>query len=139
MKKIILLLFLFVSAAGVSLAQEEGGGREGGGKLKAYQIAFLTKKLNLSPEEAQRFWPVFNKYEDEIRISRIQNKQATEVERQEKELNINKKYFDEFARVLNKDRADRVFKADREFRDVVRKELMERRQLRQQNNRPFKQ
>ena len=118
-------------------AQEGGGDHQrDGGKLKAYQIAFLTRKLNLTPEEAQRFWPVFNKYEDEIRITRIQNKQAPEVELEEKMLNIRKKYYDEFSRVLNKERADRVFKADREFKDVVRRELMERRQLRQQNKRP---
>ena len=73
-----------------------------GGKLKAYQIAFLTKKLNLTPEEAQRFWPVFNKYEDEIRTTRQQNKQSTEVELEEKVVNIRKKYFEEFSKVLNR-------------------------------------
>src|SRR5215216_3024710 len=128
MKKIILLILMFVWSAGIALAQE-GEAHPDGGKLKAYQIAFLTKKLNLTPEEAQRFWPVFNKYEDEIRITRIQNKQATEVEQEEKVVNISKRYFDEFSRVLNRDKADRVFKADKEFRDVVRRELMERRQL----------
>ena len=66
----------------------------------------------------------------------MQNKQAPEVELEEKMLNIRKKYYDEFSRVLNKERADRVFKAEKEFKDVVRKELMERRQLRQQNKRP---
>lgn len=121
------------------LAQEENSSQQDGGKLKAYQIAFLTKKLNLTPDEAQRFWPVFNQYEQEIRTTRIQNKQSSEVELEEKVLNVRKKYFDEFARVLNRDRADRVFKADKEFKDVVRKELMERRQLRQENKRPFRQ
>jgi len=138
MKRALLIVSMFVWSAGVVFAQE-GEQQRDGGKLKAYQIAFLTKKLDLSPEEAQRFWPVFNKYEDEIRITRIQNKQSTEVELEEKMLNVRKKYFDEFARVLNRERADRVFKADKEFKDVVRKELMERRQLRQQNKRPFKQ
>jgi hypothetical protein len=138
MKRIVLILLMFALSAGFVFAQEGDQGHEGG-KLKAYQIAFLTKKLNLTPEEAQRFWPVFNKYEDEIRTTRLTNKQSTEVELEEKMLNIRKKYFDEFSRVLNRERADRVFKADKEFKDVVRKELMERRQLRQQNKRPFKQ
>lgn len=129
---------MFVWSAGLALAQE-GEAPHNGGKLKAYQIAFLTKKLNLTPEEAQRFWPVFNKYEDEIRTTRQQNKQATEVELEEKVVNIRKKYFEEFSKVLNRERADRVFKADKEFKDGVRKELMERRQLRQQNKRPFRQ
>jgi hypothetical protein len=136
MKNFLLILVMVVCSVSISLAQE---GETPGGKLQAYQIAFLTKKLNLTPEEAQRFWPVFNKYQDEIRTSRIQNRQATEVEKEEKEVNIRKKYFDEFSKVLNREKADRVFKADKEFRDVVRKELMERRQLRQQGKRPIRQ
>jgi hypothetical protein len=138
MKRIILLISMFVWSAGLVLAQEEEAPHNGG-KLKAYQIAFLTKKLNLTPEEAQRFWPVFNQYENEIRTTRLQNKQATEVELEEKVVNIRKKYFEEFSKVLNRERADRVFKADKEFKDGVRRELMERRQLRQQNKRPFRQ
>jgi len=129
---------MFAWTAGVSLAQDNE--KADGGKLKAYQIAFFTNKLKLTPEEAQRFWPIFNKYEDEIRINRIQNKQATQIELEEKEIQIRKRYFEQFSQVLNKDRADRVFKCDREFKDVVRRELMERRQLRQQNNkRPIRQ
>lgn len=123
---------------GISMAQENND-KADGGKLKAYQIAFFTNKLKLTPEEAQRFWPIFNKYEDEIRTNRIQNRQATEIEREEKEIQIRKKYFEQFSQVLNKERADRVFKCDREFKDVVRRELMERRQLRQNNKRPIRQ
>jgi Spy/CpxP family protein refolding chaperone len=136
MKKLIVSILIFIFSAGMVMSQE--GDKQGdGGKLKAYQIAFLTKKLNLTPDEAQRFWPVFNKYEDEIRTTRQQNRQAPEVEVEEKMLNIRKKYYDEFTRVLNKERADKVFKADREFKDGVRRELMERRQLRQ-NKRPIR-
>ena len=34
-------------------------------EIKAQKSAYLTARLNLSPEEAQRFWPVYNKYDDE--------------------------------------------------------------------------
>lgn len=30
--------------------------------MKAQKIAFFTEKLNLTPEEAQQFWPVYNEY-----------------------------------------------------------------------------
>jgi hypothetical protein len=30
--------------------------------VKVQKIAFFTEKLNLSPEEAQKFWPVYNDY-----------------------------------------------------------------------------
>ena len=105
---------------------------EGAGRLKALQIAYLTNKLNLKPEEAQRFWPVFNQYQDEIRKVRIEGKNLPEVDKEQKIVDIRKKYFEEFTKVLNKDRADRVFKADNEFRDVIRKEIQERRQMKQE-------
>ena len=32
-------------------------------KIKSYKIAFITERLNLSPKEAQEFWPIYNEYE----------------------------------------------------------------------------
>ena len=34
-------------------------------KMKAAKVAFLTSEMDLSPEEAQKFWPVYNKAEAE--------------------------------------------------------------------------
>lgn len=32
-------------------------------KIKSLKVAFLTERLELSPKEAQDFWPVYNEYE----------------------------------------------------------------------------
>ena len=32
-------------------------------KFSAYKIGFFTKKMNLTSEEAERFWPVYNDYQ----------------------------------------------------------------------------
>jgi hypothetical protein len=32
-------------------------------KLNNYKIGFFTKRLNLSSEEAEKFWPVYNEYQ----------------------------------------------------------------------------
>jgi hypothetical protein len=34
-------------------------------KLNAYKIGFFTKKLDLSSKEAEKFWPVYNEYQDQ--------------------------------------------------------------------------
>jgi hypothetical protein len=39
-------------------------------KVETFKIAFITKALNLTPEEAQKFWPVFNEYENKKADSR---------------------------------------------------------------------
>lgn len=50
----IMILWPFVSA----LAQNPN--RE---RLEAYRIGFFTKKLNLTAEEAEKFWPAYNEYQ----------------------------------------------------------------------------
>jgi len=132
MKNLLIILLMSIRFSFSGFSQEGEKPQADGGKIKAYQIAYLTDKLKLKPEEAQRFWPVFNQYQDEIRKVRIEGKNLPEVDREQKIVDIRKKYFEEFTKVLNKDRADRVFKADNEFRDLIRKEIQERRQLKQE-------
>ncbi len=33
-------------------------------QVKALKVAFITTELNLTPEEAAKFWPLFNAFED---------------------------------------------------------------------------
>lgn len=35
-------------------------------QIKAQKVAFITEKLNLTVEEAQKFWPVYNKYSESL-------------------------------------------------------------------------
>lgn len=33
-------------------------------KIKAYKVSFLTTELELTPTEAEKFWPVYNAFDD---------------------------------------------------------------------------
>jgi Spy/CpxP family protein refolding chaperone len=75
--KIITLLFFFISLA--SFAQQ-GKIRERmqqkKEQVKSMKIAFITSELNLTPDEAAKFWPLFNEFEEkqrEIRQEKIKN------------------------------------------------------------------
>lgn len=72
MKHLILLLIAIVSL-NVSHSQNDKM-RE---RIKAQKIAFITAQLELSTEEAQAFWPVFNAYEADTES--IKNKQLRPV------------------------------------------------------------
>ncbi|PZX52430.1 hypothetical protein LV84_03436 [Algoriphagus ratkowskyi] len=63
MKKYTLIVLLFFMAAGTTLAQRTDNGydRE---KLEAARVAFITTRLDLKPEQAQKFWPIFNVFND---------------------------------------------------------------------------
>ena len=41
-------------------------------KVKSEKIAFLTMELNITPEEAQTFWPVYNQVEQELDQARFE-------------------------------------------------------------------
>lgn len=60
MKKYILLLLLAIFAFGQGTAQKKSK-RD---YIKSLKIAFLTENLDLTTEEAQKFWPVYNNYEE---------------------------------------------------------------------------
>jgi len=58
-KNILLLLFITFIYSLPSQAQIRKGSYE---KIRAYKIAYLTDKLNLTEIEAQKFWPFYNKH-----------------------------------------------------------------------------
>jgi len=41
-------------------------------KLNNYKIGFFTKKLNLTSEEAEKFWPIYNDYQSQRNIIQIE-------------------------------------------------------------------
>lgn len=57
---IITILFLALTLNSFSQPRERG---ERGERIKALKIAFITERLNLTAEEAQIFWPVYNAFE----------------------------------------------------------------------------
>ena len=67
----------------VALAQpRDNGAKPKQEKIEELKIAFITKELNLSPQEAQKFWPVYNemggKLKAEKKKQRVINKELRE-------------------------------------------------------------
>jgi hypothetical protein len=130
-KHLLTILFLICTLS--LFSQQNNPDETDGSRIEALKIAYITKKLNLSPDEAQRFWPIYNNYANEMReVRREQRKNNTsELETEEKYLRIRKKYNTEFSRALNPDKVNTFFRSEKDFGNFVQKELSERRQLRQ--------
>ncbi len=125
MKRVLLLISFTVSFL-LGVAQN-------GERLEALKIAYITKRLDLSPEEAQKFWPIYNQYAEELKQARkeaIRNNKS-EIELDESLLNIRKKYSVQFGQAISPQKIDIFFKSEKEFGAFVQKE-MERRQLKNQ-------
>ncbi len=65
MKKTILIVFIFTLASSALVAQKMN--RQ---KVQLLKTSFITDAINLTPDEAEKFWPVYNLYSDEMRTLR---------------------------------------------------------------------
>ena len=95
-------------------------------KIQAMELAFITKELNLNPQEAQRFWPIFNQYRNDIKQAAQAKDYKDNLDRQQKMLDVRKKYRDDFEKVVSHERASKVFGAEDEFKSLVRREFQKR-------------
>lgn len=76
MKKILLMIVAVLAFVTVSAQPPQGGpqGGQRGGDRNARMIEMLQKQLNMSPEQAKKFAPVYQGYQREIRAVRKDTK-----------------------------------------------------------------
>jgi len=61
LKKLLPILFLFLSFTFYAQSDKSKDKKE---QIKAMKIAFLTTELNLTTSEAEKFWPLYNTFDD---------------------------------------------------------------------------
>ena len=121
-------------------------------EIKAQKVAYLTQKMDLTPEESQKFWPVYNQYDKELEALRKERREAhkamkdktdmseaeaskaidDELAAQQKELDLRKKYATEFKKNVGAQKTMKLFRAERDFN----RELLGRLRDRQQEGKP---
>jgi hypothetical protein len=67
MKKLVIFLFIMLMFPLVRSSAQNTNLE----KLNNYKIGFFTKKLNLTSEEAEKFWPVYNDYQSQRNLIQI--------------------------------------------------------------------
>ena len=124
MKNYLLLLILFLGSTTMSYAQ----GSPQNERIQALKIAFITQRLQLTAAEAEKFWPIYREYDNEVKILQVNQKGHDVLETEEKLLNIRKKYKPGFEKVLGAERMNNVFNAEQDFRRVLIKRLKNKKQ-----------
>lgn len=139
---------LLVAASGLSAQDDDmlGIAEDRLQEIKAQKTAFLTQRLDLSPEEAQRFWPVYNQFDKELDAERKEVRderkdakkdgELTEAEAsaaidkelasRQKELDLRKKYAAEFKKTIGALKTMKLGKAERDFRRELIKRVRDR-------------
>jgi hypothetical protein len=109
-------------------------------EIEAQKVAFITTQLNLTTEEAQAFWPVYNEFADSIVVIHKQKKDNNkeyikniddlsdgEIERIvnsnfdliQKELDIKKRYHLKFKKTLSIKKTAQLYHAEKEFKRTL--------------------
>lgn len=115
-------------------------------QIKSMKIAFITQELELTPDEATKFWPLFNDFETkqkEIRQDKskelrdkidggISEKEATtllnQMESSEDELhNLRKKFIASLKNVLPATKILKLKRAEEKFNRRLIKEIRDKR------------
>ena len=126
MKKYLLILTLLLGSFSMAFAQEtqppDDMARQE--KIKALYVAYVTQQLQLSPEEAQKFWPVHTQFETDLKAVK---KDLPELTKEQARLDIKKKYQDNFVKILGSNRCERFFKMNDEFKRKLRDRLQNQR------------
>ena len=130
MKKIYFILS-FLTLTLMASAQDDIQPTKKQQDIEALRVAFISRELELTPEEAQKFWPLYNQYTRELNNT-VRDDQDV-LDRDEKVLNLRKRYKDQFVKVLGTERMNRLFGAEGRFRKVLIKAIQARRQNRLMN------
>jgi hypothetical protein len=122
---LVILCWLTLPASSQGQPQQPSAG-----VLETMKIGFITNRLNLTPDEAQRFWPIYRLYTAEVRQAyAVYRNDHNELGLEEALLNIKKKYSVEFVKAISPGKINEFWHVERDFNEFVRKEMIRRQQM----------
>lgn len=151
MKKfgLAMMLLLMMGAA----AAQPGGGQAAARQeqMKAAKIGFLTRELNLSEEEAQKFWPVYNKFDnereahrrkmmalrleaneggDQLTVKEAEAAVEQYLQLRQEEVDMERRFYQSVKKVLPSEKVALLFQAEKRFQRELLRNLQQRREER---------
>jgi hypothetical protein len=137
-------LFLLTCLVALNIATAQTPKEQKIERIKALKVAYITSQLNLDADQAKKFWPVYNKLEQEKRqlrksfVNKYKNDNPTatpqtardyidaNLEYQEQELELKKKYKDELLKTITAEQLVKLYQSEKGFRQMLLKELCNR-------------
>lgn len=143
MKRLIVLTALLMTC---NWLQAQNSKTERKGRIEAQRSAYITARIGLSQESSQSFWPVYNKYRTELESNRESSPKLggkrqliddkTDIELKEfmdrrfkmveEQLRIQKRYHQEFLKILSVRQLAKFYQAEEEFKKEIIKEIKRR-------------
>lgn len=121
-----LLTFALIVLFGLQVQAQRGGGNDD--KVESLKIGYISSQLNLEPSVAERFWPVYHQYEQEMKSVVMEKKRNNDnrsvddiLDQEQKALDIKKKYTAAFLKIISNNQVAQLYKAEKEFRRMILK------------------
>ena len=133
---LILMILAFTANA------QRGQLNKGNERIQSLKVAFITEKLNFTPEESATFWPLYNEMEakiEEIKKSPIKKARAVESDNDAKEfilerfsveeeaLSTKKEYYLLLADKISAQKVMKLNQVENQFKRELLKEVRNRR------------
>lgn len=139
MKQVIIVIML-CSYAIIGIAQTSNE------KIEAFKVGIFTQQMQLTVEESQTFWPLYNEYEvkkealkeqyntkgqfrqlDNMSDEKAEQLILKHFEGEEAELSLKRTYFEKFKAILPMKKVAKIYKAERVFKQKLVQEMRKRR------------
>jgi hypothetical protein len=133
---LILMILAFTANA------QRGQLNIGNERIQSLKVAFITEKLNFTPEESATFWPLYNEMEEkikEIKKSPIKKARAVESDNDAKEfiletfsveeeaISTEKEYYLLLAEKISAQKVMKLNQVENQFKRELLKEVRNRR------------
>jgi len=136
MKKLTLFILILLSGLNNLIAQQN---RDKHDNFRAYKIAYITQQLDLTPTEAEKFWPLYNEFGKQFYKLKVIDKrdmkrkikenggidtlsegEANEyvtilLNSEEEIVKLKKKFYDRLKNVLSPNKILKLYNAEDEF------------------------
>jgi Spy/CpxP family protein refolding chaperone len=128
-------LFLLIATLCIETVIAQEGGNQ---KIDNAKIGLITNRLNLSTEQSQQFWPVYNEFDSKKKDIKKQlrrlivetNTLTTPDEKilaniketlnlQQKEVDLEREYMNKFLKVINVRQLAELYKAEQVFTQML--------------------
>ena len=121
-------------------------------KIEAARIAYITDQLALTPDEAEKFWPVYREFAQKRREIRLEVREAArnpdpgksdqeivdqQFKAKQKELDLEKDYSGRLLKVISAQKLRSLPQAERRFRQMILDQI-QRRQMQQERQQNLK-
>jgi len=148
MKAVFKIIFLSVMAISAFAQDEElpqPQDQKVRDKIEAARIAYITDQLQLTPGEAEKFWPIYREFAEkrrgirqQMREARTANPAQTDQEAvdqqfkmKQQELDLEKDYSGRLLKVISAQKLRSLPQAERKFRQMILDQI-QRRQMQQE-------